>query len=45
MNNKTRISFELPDNLLEQTRVLSQNNMCSVSSIIRQSLNAYLERK
>ena len=34
----TKISLELPTSLLAQTKVIASHNMCSLSAIVRQSL-------
>ena len=41
----TKISLELPTSLLTKTRGLAQENMCSLSAIVRQSLKELVESK
>jgi|TARA_E500000178_G_C16698423_1_gene607058 metal-responsive CopG/Arc/MetJ family transcriptional regulator len=39
----TKISLELPTPLLTKTREIAQENMCSLSAIVRQSMRQLVE--
>jgi len=40
-----KISLELPTQLLTATKDIAQNNMCSLSAIVRQSLKELVQSK